>query len=387
MSEGGTENLLRWAEIDTGALAGNLRALRALLRPDTQVMAMVKSRGYGHGASTVARAAVEAGATWLGVYTPDEALQLRAAGIDGRILVAGWSPPGTMREILAAGIDIAICDIADIGTARDAAPAGAPARVQLKIDTGLGRLGLLPDTFEAAADALRGAAGRLEVTGIFTHFADPLDVAFTRLQHDRFLQAVERLRPVAPRALLHACGSVATVTVPDMQHDLVRVGIAMYGYLADPLHAPVSLRPVMSLFGRVAQVKRVAAGEPVGYGRTWFAPTDRWVAAVAVGYGQGLPRLLSNSGQVVVHGRRAPIVGAVSMDQVTVDVTDVQPVAPGDVAMVFGETDGVRLGADEVAALSGTISYEVLTGVSDAVPRVVVSGAARPGEVSLNAVP
>lgn len=387
MSTPGTETLLRWAEIDTAALAGNVRAMRALLQPDTQVMAMVKSRGYGHGATAVARAALDAGATWLGVYTPDEALQLRAAGIRDRILIAGWSPPGTMPATLGSAIDIAICDVADIAAARDAAPSGAPARVQLKIDTGLGRLGLRQDAYTAAADALRDAGGRLDVTGIFTHFADPLDVRFTRVQHDRFLQAVERLRPVAPHALLHACGSVASVTVPEMQHDLVRLGIGMYGYLAGPLHPPVALRPVMSLFGRVAQVKRVAAGEPVGYGRTWYAATDRWIAAVAVGYGQGLPRLLSNSGQVVLHGRRAPIVGAVSMDQVTVDVTDVQPVAPGDLAMVFGETGGVRLGADEVAALSGTISYEVLTGVSDAVPRILVSGVGRPGEPTLNAVP
>lgn len=385
MTPRGTERLLRWAEIDTDAVRENVRALRALLQPDTQVMAMVKSRGYGHGAATVARAAADAGATWFGVYTPDEALQLRAGGVEGRILVAGWSPPETMRDVLAAAVDIAICDVADIGAARDAAAPDAPGRVHLKIDTGLGRLGLQPHMFDAAAGALRAAAGRLEVTGIFTHFADPLDVEFTRVQHARFLQAVERLRPVAPRALLHACGSVATVTMPDMQHDLVRLGIGMYGYLADPLHAPVSLRPVMTLFGRVVQVKRVAAGEPVGYGRTWFAPTDRWIAAVAVGYGQGLPRLLSNSGQLVLHGRRVPIVGAVSMDQVTVDVTDAQPVEPGDVAMVFGETAGVRLGADEVGSLSGTISYEVLTGVSDAVPRVTV-GRACPDEASLDAV-
>lgn len=387
MSSGATDDLLRWIEIDTDALAANVHAMRALLQPSTQVMAMVKSRGYGHGATLVARAALEAGATWLGVYTPDEALQLRAAGIDARILVAGWSPPGTMREMLRNGVDIAICDVADIAAARDAAPHDMPARVHLKIDTGLGRLGLRAETLDTAVDALREAAGRVDVTGIFTHFADPLDVGFTRVQHDRFLQAVERLRPVARQALLHECGSVATVTVPEMQQDMVRLGIGMYGYLADPLHAPVALRPVMSLFGRVAQVKRVAAGEPVGYGRTWYASTDRWIAAVAVGYGQGLPRLLSNSGQVVVHGRRAPIVGAVSMDQVTVDVTDVQPVAPGDVAMVFGVTGGVRLGADEVAALSGTISYEVLTGVADALPRLVATGAVRPGEATLKAVP
>lgn len=370
MSGAVTDGLLRWVEIDTEALLHNVRTARATLRPSTQLMAMVKSDGYGHGAVTVARVAHAAGATWLGVYTPDEALALRAAGIDGRMLVAGWSPPSTVRETLAHDVDLSICDLDDVSVIIDAAPA-RPARVHVKLDTGLGRLGLREDQIDAMASALRDARGRLEVTGIFTHFAEPDDLEFTTVQHERFVAWAARLRAVAPEALLHAANSEAIITAPETQHDIARVGIAMYGYISASRDLLASLRPVMTLRARVAQVKRVPAGEPIGYGRTWSAPTDRWIATVAAGYGQGVPRLLSNSGQLVVNGRRVPIVGTVSMDQVTVDVTDVMPVAAGDVAMVFGDRDGVRLGADEVAALSGTISYEVLTGVPQTVTRVV----------------
>ncbi|MGH7687860.1 MAG: alanine racemase [Candidatus Dormibacteria bacterium] len=370
MSGAVTDGLLRWVEIDTRALQHNVRTMRALLRPSTRVMAMVKSDGYGHGAVTVARAAHGAGATWLGVYTPDEALALRAAGIDGRMLVTGWSPPSTVGETLAHDVDLSICDLHDVSVISEAAQARA-ARVHVKLDTGLGRLGLREDEIDSLATALRDARGRLEVAGIFTHFAEPDDVEFTTVQHQRFAAWAARLRVVAPEAVLHAGNSEAIITAPETQHDIVRVGIATYGYISASRDVLASLRPVMTMRARVAQVKRVPSGEPIGYGRTWSAPTDRWIATVAAGYGQGIPRLLSNSGQLVVNGRRVPIVGTVSMDQVTVDVTDVMPVAAGDIAMVFGERDGVRLGAHEVAALAGTISYEVLTGVPQTVARVV----------------
>lgn len=374
MSGPATEGLLRWVEIDTQALQHNVRATRALLRPSTQVMVMVKSDGYGHGAVTVARAAHAAGATWLGVYTPDEALALRAAGITGRVLVTGWSPPATVRETLAHDVDLSICSLDDVRVILEAAPA-RPARVHVKLDTGMGRLGLREEQIDSLASALRDAGGRLEVAGIFTHFAESDDQEFTTVQHERFVDWAARLRSVAPDALLHTANSEAIITAPETQHDIVRVGIATYGYISASRDVLASLRPVMTLRARVAQVKRVPAGEPIGYGRTWSAPTDRWIATVAAGYGQGVPRLLSNSGQLVVNGHRVPIVGTVSMDQVMVDVTDVMPVAAGDVAMVFGDRDGVRLGADEVAALSGTISYEVLTGVPQAVARVVTPAA------------
>lgn len=357
---------LRWVDVDVAALSRNADIIATLVRP-AQVMAMVKSNGYGHGIAIAARAALAGGATWLGVYTPQEALGLRAAGFDARMLVVGWSPPATLGDLIAAEVDISVLD-ADGVHAVAAAAARRRPRVHLKIDTGLHRLGALPETAESLVDALREAGDRIEVTGLFTHFADAAaDIGFTVTQHARFIEAVDALRPVAPDAILHTSGSAAILAHPAMHHDLVRAGIAFYGY--PPVPAPASLRPAMSVFCRVAQVRTVARGESVGYGRTWRAETSRRIATATIGYGQGLPRALSNRGHVAIRGRRCPIVGIVSMDQVGVDVSDLDRVEPGDVAMFIGEHEGVRIGADEVGDLTGTLPHEVLCGVSEGIPR------------------
>ena len=226
----------------------------------------------------------------------------------------------------------------------------------------------LPGALASLADAVRDAGDRVEVAGIFTHFADAAeDVGFTVTQHARFLEAVDALRPVAPGALLHTSGTAAILAHPAMHHDLVRAGIAFYGY--PPVPGPASLRPAMSVFCRVAQVRAVARGESVGYGRTWRAETARLVATATLGYGQGVPRALSNRGHVAIRGRRCPIVGIVSMDQVGVDVSDVDGVSAGDTAMFIGEHAGVRIGADEVGELTGTLPHEILCGISEGIPR------------------
>ena len=357
---------LRWVEIDVAALTRNAEVIATLVRP-ASVMVMVKANGYGHGITIAARAALEGGATWLGVYTPEEALSLRAAGFDARMLVVGWSPPSTLDDLIAAGVEVSVLDAAGL-RAVAAAAAGRRPRVHLKIDTGLHRLGVLPEALESLADAVRDAGDRVEVAGIFTHFADAAeDVGFTVTQHGRFLEAVEALRAVAPGALLHTSGSAAILAHPAMHHDLVRAGIAFYGY--PPVPGPASLRPAMSVFCRVAQVRAVARGESVGYGRTWRAETASLIATATLGYGQGLPRALSNRGHMAIRGRRCPIVGIVSMDQVGVDVSDVDGVAAGDTAMFIGEHAGVRIGADEVGELTGTLPHEILCGISEGIPR------------------
>jgi alanine racemase len=358
---------LRWAEIDVAGLARNAEVIATLVRP-AKVMAMVKSNGYGHGIAIAARAALDGGAAWLGVYTPQEALGLRAVGFDAPILVVGWSPPSTLGDLIAGGVDVSVLD-ADGIRAAAAARAGSRPRVHLKIDTGLHRLGALPETVESLIEALREAGNRVEVAGLFTHFADAgEDPAFTIAQHGRFLQAVEALRPVAPDALLHTSGSAAILTHPAMHHDLVRAGIAYYGY--PPVPSPASLRPAMSVFCRVAQVRTVARGESVGYGRTWRAETARRIATATLGYGQGLPRALSNHGHLGIRGTRCPVVGIVSMDQVGVDVSDVDGVVAGDTAMFIGSYDGVHIGADEVGDLTGTLPHEILCGISEGIPRL-----------------
>ncbi len=366
MSTGDPDGELRWVEIDVAALTRNAEVIATLVRP-ASVMVMVKSNGYGHGIGIAARAALEGGATWLGVYTPQEALSLRASGFDARMLVVGWSPPATLDDLIAAGVDVSVLDTDGL-RAVAASAAGRRPRVHLKIDTGLHRLGALPEAVESLADAVRDAGDRVEVAGVFTHFADAAeDVGFTVTQHARFLEAVEALRPVAPDALLHTSGSAAILAHPAMHHDLVRAGIAYYGY--PPVPGPASLRPAMSVFCRVAQVRTVARGESVGYVRTWRAETARLIATATLGYGQGLPRALSNRGHVAIRGRRCPIVGIVSMDQVGVDVSDVDGVTAGDTAMFIGEHGGIRIGADEVGELTGTLPHEILCGISEGIPR------------------
>jgi len=366
VSTGDPDGELRWVEINVAALTRNAEVIATLVRP-ASVMVMVKSNGYGHGISIAARAALEGGATWLGVYTPQEALSLRASGFDARMLVVGWSPPATLDDLIAAGVDVSVLDTDGL-RAVAAAAAGRRPRVHLKIDTGLHRLGALPEAVESLADAVRDAGDRVEVAGVFTHFADAAeDVGFTVTQHARFLEAVEALRPVAPDALLHTSGSAAILAHPAMHHDLVRAGIAYYGY--PPVPGPASLRPAMSVFCRVAQMRTVARGESVGYGRTWRAETARLIATATLGYGQGLPRALSNRGHVAIRGQRCPIVGIVSMDQVGVDVSDVDGVTAGDTAMFIGEHGGIRIGADEVGELTGTLPHEILCGISEGIPR------------------
>jgi alanine racemase len=362
-------DVLRWVEIDVDRLARNAEVIAMVVRP-ARVMAMVKSNGYGHGITIAARAALDGGATWLGVYTPQEALELRAAGVTEPILVLGWTPPAMQGALIAADVDISILDADGLRAACAAADAaGRRVRGHVKIDTGLHRLGTLPETVESLVAALREAGDRVEVAGLFTHFADAgADSGFTITQHTRFLEAVELIRPIAPDALLHTSGSAAVLAHPAMHHDLVRVGIAFYGY--PPVPGPASLRLAMHVFCRIAQVRTVAAGETVGYGRTWRAETPRRIATATIGYGQGLPRALSNCGHLAIRGRRCPIVGVVSMDQVSVDVTEVDGVAAGDVAMFIGDRDGVRIGADEVADLAGTLPHEILCGVAEGIPRV-----------------
>ena len=365
---------MRWAEVDIGALCHNAAQIKATLAPEVQLLVMVKSNGYGHGAITAALAALAGGATWLGVYAPDEALSLRRAGFTERLLVAGWSPPDTLGALVADDVDITVFDQAGVDAVHAAAVAcGARARVHVKIDSGLGRLGARPAGIRELVEALRRTADRVHVAGVFTHFADPeRDPDFTAEQHTRFLAAADELRTVATDALLHTCGSAAILAFPEMHHDLVRLGIALYGYAPVELLGAVRLQPSMTVLARVAQVKDVDAGETVGYNRTWTASATRRIATVAIGYGQGIPRALSNRGSLLIGGHRCPIVGIVNMDQVTVDVTDIRGVSVGDVAMFFGVHEGVRVGADEVAAELETIPHELICGISAQVPRITV---------------
>jgi alanine racemase len=360
-------------EVDAAAITANTAALKRHIGPGVELMAMVKSNGYGHGLGNAAAAAVAGGATWLGVASTTEAFEACAFGVP--VLVVGRADPGSEEALAGAGIHTTVFDADGVAATADAAArSGRRAAVHLKVDTGMGRLGVRPHELTPLLELLDEQEQHIEIAGVFTNFADSdgADLAFTEEQHARFDDVIRSVRLVAPAARAHCSNSAALLRAPHMHHDLVRPGLALYGY--PPAVAPdvVALRPAMTALAPVTQVKTVTAGTPVGYGRTWTAPRETRVATVAAGYADGVLRALSNTGTVLVGGCRCPIVGRVSMDQLCVDVGGVDTrVRPGDDAVLFGEQGSARLGADEVAAAAGTIEREILTAVPDRIPRVV----------------
>jgi alanine racemase len=362
--------LTKWADVDAAAIRHNVEVIRRVVGDRVAVMAMVKAGGYGHGAGLAAAAALAGGASWLGVSSAEEALHLRGEGFGAPLLVVGFVPPAHLAALVAAAVDLTVWDPDQVSAAAAVADR-LPARLHLKVDSGMGRLGAPPAAVPELVAALARAGRRVEPVAAFTHFADAEgDRAFTLVQNGVFLSAVEAMRQRWPGLIIHAANSAAALGHPETRHDLVRCGIAIYGYAPPGAEGASLLRPAMSFHARVTQVKTVRRGQSVGYGRTWIAARDTRVAAVAAGYGDGVQRAQSNRGAVLVAGHRCPIVGRVSMDQLTADVSQVDGVRPGDEAVIFGRQGEEWLGADEVAAAAGTISYEVLCTVSGRVPRL-----------------
>jgi alanine racemase len=365
----------KWAEVDIAALRDNTAALRRWVGEGSSVMAMVKANGYGHGAIHAAGAALAGGATWLGVSSIAEAMELRTAGLEARVLNCGWTMPSQMVAACANAVDIAVFSPADVHAARQAARAvAAPLRVHWKIDTGMGRLGTRIDDVADMRDALLAARGDVEVAGLFTHFAsaDEASTDFTAAQHQRFLAVVAPLRESFPGALLHCANSAAALRLRDTHHDIIRPGIAMYGYPPEHCDGVVEVRPALSVRAVVTLVKEVGAGDSVGYGREWIAPRRTRVATVAAGYADGIDRRNGNRGAVIAAGVVCPMIGRISMDQLAVDISDAGGVRAGDAVTLMGAGDGHSLDAATVAERIGTISYEVLCAVSLRVPRIPV---------------
>ncbi|GGS23912.1 alanine racemase [Streptomyces griseoviridis] len=373
------------AEIDLDALRSNVRTLRALLAPGTALMAVVKADGYGHGAVPCARAAVQAGATWLGTATPHEALALRAdAGLpdDVRIMCWLWTPGGPWQEAIEAGLDVSVSGMWALREVEDAARrAGRPARVQLKADTGLGRNGCQPgpdwhELVGAALDAER--AGLLRITGLWSHFAcadEPGHPSIAaQLTVFREMTAYAEERGVRPE-VRHIANSPATLTLPEAHYDLVRAGIALYGLSPSPeLGTPADhgLRPVMTLSASLALVKRVPGGHGVSYGHRYTTPGDTTLGLVPLGYADGIPRHASSNGLVLVDGKWRTVAGRIAMDQFAVDLGGDEPPA-GAEAVLFGPGDGGEPTAEDWAQAAGTIGYEIVTRVGARVPRVYVN--------------
>jgi alanine racemase len=367
------------AEIDLRALRANVRTLRACA-PRSELMAVVKADGYGHGMVPCARAAREAGASWLGTTTPEEALLLRAAGDTGRVLCWLWTPGGPWRECVEADVDVTVSGLWALREVVAAARAGGrTARVHLKSDTGLGRNGCAPADWPELTAAAPAAEtdGTLRVTGVWSHFAcaDEPGHPSIALQLAAFHEALA----VAGRAGLnpevrHLANSPATLTLPDAHFDLVRTGVSMYGLSPSPevgTAAELGLRPAMTLSASLAQVKRVPGGHGVSYGHTYVTPGETTLALVPVGYADGIPRHASDTGPVLVAGKWRTVAGRVAMDQFVVDLGG-DAAQVGDEAVLFGPGDRGEPTAEDWARAAGTIGYEIVTRVGARLPRVYV---------------
>ncbi|ORJ57125.1 alanine racemase [Geothermobacter hydrogeniphilus] len=374
-----------WAEIDLQAIAHNLGEIRRLVAPQTEIMAVVKADGYGHGALQVARTALEHGATRLAVARGDEALSLREAGIDAPILVFGGVPAGQLQRLIGYDLTFTIFSRTMAETLSAAAlQAGRALSVHLKVDTGMGRLGFNRDPLALDDRPERriqreilavAAMPGLELEGIYTHFAsaDASDKTFAHWQFRLFMELLEMLsRDGLHFPLRHAANSAAILDLPDAHLDLVRAGIMLYGLspTSDRGRPDIDLRPAMQFKTRISQIKEVPAGFPVSYGSSYRTMQSTRLATVSVGYADGLNRLLSSRVNMLVKGVRVPVVGRICMDQSVLDVGAVPGVRCGDEVVVFGRQGAAELPVGELAALLDTINYEIVSTLTARVPRI-----------------
>jgi alanine racemase len=363
-------------DIDLSAVTRNARAVKALIGPGCELMAVVKADGYGLGAEWIARAAVEGGGTRLAVACVDEGIVLRRAGLTCPILVMSYGSTSEAPAAVEHGLTLAI-HRRETAAALEAAAAKArlPLRgvpIHIKVDTGLHRFGCLPSEFVPLAEFVR-AARHLRLEGLMTHFAtaDSQDLSFAHEQLARFAEVREEAAVHGLKfEVVHAANSAATLALPEARFDLVRVGIMLSGHYPSPHLVPLlPLEPAITLRSKLIRVVQVEAGESAGYGRMWIAHGPSTIGLVPVGYADGYPRLLSNRGEVLVRGRRCPVVGRISMDQITVDLTQAHGVREGDEVMLIGRQRDSEITADEIAAHAATISYELFTGLAARVPR------------------
>jgi alanine racemase len=361
------------ARIDFGAVRANCACLKATLREGAELCAVVKADGYGHGADGCAEAALAGGASRLAVATAAEAAQVGRRFQHVPLLTMGALTPEDVDVALSSGAEVAVWREGFRALLADRAAAqGRPARVHVKHDSGMGRLGN-PDPAEVLALARAcDTDSNLTLAGVWTHFAtaDDSDSDFFDEQLGRFEAVAAAVRAEFPGVTVHAANSAAVFRDPRSHFDMARCGVAVYGldpFQGDP--AEHGLSPALALHSYVADVKRFEAGSSAGYGRTWRAPADTWVGVLPLGYGDGVRRGLSNNAEVLIRGRRRPLVGTVSMDNVTIDLGPETDVEPGDEAVLIGVQGEEAILAEEVAGRLDTINYEVTCGISTRVPR------------------
>ena len=365
-----------WAEIDLDALASNLRVIREQVGRDVRVMAAVKADAYGHGAVACARRLEAEGIDWFGVALPEEGIDLRAAGITRPILCLGGFWEGQQNVCLQQNLTPVVYRLDMIESLdRAAGESGVVADVHVKIDTGMGRLGVRSDEVREFCEAL-SRFPNIRVDGLMTHLAaadDPAQEDFTKDQLERFQWAIDlfRDRGLTP-SYVHAANSAATFAYPTARGNMVRPGGTLYGFARDVLLPQVEtppLQPVMSLRSRIMLLKTVGKGEKLGYGCTFQTTRESLIATVPIGYDDGYRRSLSNRGRVIVGGAFAPVVGRVSMDLTLIDVTEVPGVSLHDQVTLLGRDGERSITAADLGQLAGTISYEITCGVTARVPR------------------
>jgi alanine racemase len=381
-----------WAEVSLSALTGNFRAIRDYVNPPDEkrktprkVLCIVKGNAYGHGGAPVAKALEKAGSDWFGVASAGEGMEIRKADVRTPILVLGGFWPGEEKNLLQHKLTPAIhrCEQLLAFEAAAAKLGKKNVAVQLKVDTGMNRLGIMPKDADCFARQLANCK-RVNLAGTFTHLASSEVLTDTELGHqtkqqlDRFYSTVERLRTLgADTGILHIANSAAIAARPESWADMVRPGAILYGYHPgfDPperrteFEKRLPLRPVMSLRARLMSVRCIAAGEAVGYDATWIAQRPSRIAVLSAGYADGVHRSLGNRGVLYVRGHAAPIIGIVSMDVVMLDVTDVPDAAVGDVATLYGSEGDNVYPANVVARSIGTVTSDLISGVSQRVPR------------------
>ncbi|HEX7055682.1 MAG TPA: alanine racemase [Bacilli bacterium] len=370
-----------WVEISLDALRANISAFRRILPAEMKMMAVVKADAYGHGLTEIAAEAADAGMDYIGVAFFDEALKLRRSGFTVPLLVLGYTPPEAVALALQHDITITIYSddllpaLREVG--KTAAAAGKSVKVHIKLDTGMGRIGQFEQSAAIAYIAQTLALPGVKVEGLFTHYAcaDERDKTYTYEQHRKFAGIVDHFAAQGVRfPLLHAGNSATGIELPALSWNMLRLGISMYGFYPSVTvdHNKIHLEPVMSFKTKPVMIKTLPPGSGVSYGATYVTKTSEKIATLPVGYGDGYTRLLTGRAEVLIRGRRAPLVGRICMDQCMVDISHLGDVSLQDEVVLFGKQGDNVISADELAQKLGTINYEILCMVSARVPRVYV---------------
>lgn len=369
-----------WVEIDLGALAENVKQLRAYISSQTQLMAIVKADAYGHGAVAVAQTVLLAGADWLGVATVPEGIQLRENGITAPILVLGAAQTREQIQAIASwDLQPTLCspkqalvfaETLEQGGFTDKLP------VHIKLDTGMSRLGI---DWQQAGEFVQliTSLPKLEIASVYSHLAtaDSLDPTIMQLQQQRFEQAIAQLDNLGLKVpKLHLANSAGTLADKSLHYDMVRPGLAIYGYYPAPhFQGRIHLQPVLGVKARITHIKEIQGGTGVSYGYSFIAPQDMRIAVVGIGYADGVPRNLSNKLQVIFQGQLLPQIGTITMDQMMIDISHVPTIQVGDVVTLLGRDRHTEITAEDWATQLGTISWEILCGFKHRLPRVTVN--------------